>query len=55
MKVKKGGPKIQEVEMTEEEKQQLAERAMEEERRKEALREKEPKWKLFCILDDRFN
>ena len=28
---------------------------MEEERRKEALREKEPKWKLFCILDERFN
>ena len=28
---------------------------MEEERRKEALREKEPKWKLFCILHERFN
>lgn len=55
VKAKKGGPKIQEVEMTEEERQRLAERAMEEERRKEALREKEPKWKLFCILDERFN
>lgn len=55
VKAKKGGPKIQEVEMTAEERQRLAERAMEEERRKEALREKEPKWKLFCVLDERFN
>ena len=41
--------------MTEEEKKRLAERAMEEERRKEALREKEPKWRLYCILDEIFN
>jgi len=51
----KKGPKIQEVAMTEEERQQLAERAMEEERRKAALREKEPKWQLYCVLHERFN
>jgi len=51
----KKNPKIKEVHMTEEEKRQLEERAMEEERRKEALREKEPKWNLFCIMDSRLN
>ena len=51
----KKGPKIQEVQMTEEEKAKLAEKAMEEERRREALREKEPEWKLYCIMDGRLN
>ena len=51
----KKGPHIQEVEMTEEEKKQLQERFLEEERRKEAVREKEPKWKMFCIMDERLN
>lgn len=41
--------------MTEEEKNRLAQRALDEERRKEALREKEPKWKMYCILDNRFD
>jgi len=49
------GPKIQEVEMSEEEKKIMEEKALEEERRREALREKEPKFKLFCILDGRLN
>ena len=39
--------------MSEEEKKKLEERALEEERRREALREKEPKWNLFCIMDKR--
>ena len=39
--------------MSEEEKRKLEERAMEEERRREALREKEPKWSLYCIMDQR--
>jgi len=38
----KKGPKIQEVQMTEEEKKALAQRAFDEEKRREALREKEP-------------
>jgi len=41
--------------MTEEEKRKLEERAMEEERRREALREKEPKWSLYCIMDKRLS
>lgn len=41
--------------MTEEEKAELAQKAMEEERRKEALREKEPKWQLYCIMNSRLN
>lgn len=39
--------------MTEEEKRILQERAMAEERRREALREKEPKWNLYCIMNER--
>lgn len=39
------------MEVSEEEKQRMAEKAMEEERRREAVREKEPKFKLYCILD----
>ena len=39
--------------MSEEEKRKLEERAMEEERRREALRENEPKWSLYCIMDQR--
>ena len=54
IKVKKG-PKIQEMKMTEEEKRRLEERAMEEERRREALREKEPKWSLYCIMDQKLS
>jgi len=54
IKVKKG-PKIQEVKMTEEERRNLEQKAMEEERRREALREKEPKWKLYCIMNTRLN
>lgn len=41
--------------MSEEEKKRLEERAMEEERRREALREKEPKWSLYCIMDQRLS
>lgn len=41
--------------MTEEEKKVLEQRALEEERRREALREKEPQWKLYCIMDKRLN
>ena len=41
--------------MSEEEKKLLQEKALEEERRREAIREKEPKFKLFCILDGRLN
>ena len=41
--------------MTEEERAKLAEKAMEEERRREAQREKEPEWKLYCIMDGRLN
>lgn len=48
-------PKIKEVEMTEEEKKKLEQKALEEERRREALREKEPAWKLYCVLHQRFN
>lgn len=54
IKVKKG-PKITEVEMTEEERKAMEEKALAEEKRREALREKEPKWKLYCILDERLN
>ena len=41
--------------MTEEEKIALEQRALEEERRREALREKEPEWKLYCIMDSRLD
>ena len=41
--------------MTEEEKKELEQRALEEEKRREALREKEPQWKLYCIMDQRLN
>ena len=41
--------------MTDEERQRLEEKAIEEERRREALREKEPNFKLYCILDARLN
>jgi hypothetical protein len=51
----KKGPRIQEVEMTEEERKRVEERAMEEERRREALREKEPDFNLYCIMDKRLN
>lgn len=51
----KRGPKIQEVQMTEEERNQLEEKAMDEERRREALREKEPKFNLYSILHQRLN
>mmetsp|Transcript_18266 Transcript_18266/g.31248 ORF Transcript_18266/g.31248 Transcript_18266/m.31248 type:complete len:464 (-) Transcript_18266:43-1434(-) len=51
----KKGPKIQEVQMTEEEKQRLQQKAIDEQMRREALREKEPKWKLYCIMHKRLN
>jgi hypothetical protein len=41
--------------MTEEEKRILEERAFAEEKRREALREKEPKWNLYCIMNSRLN
>lgn len=41
--------------MTEEERKAMEQRAFEEERRKEAMREKEPAWSLFCVLDERLN
>ena len=54
VKAKKSA-RIQEVPMTPEERAELERRALEEERRKEAMREKEPQWKLFCVLDERLN
>jgi len=51
----KKNPKIQEMKMTEEEKRKLEEQAMEEERKREALREKEPDYSMYCIMDDRLN
>ena len=53
VKVKK--TKIQEVQMSAEERAAMEQRAFEEERRKEAMREKEPAWSLFCVLDERMN
>ena len=41
--------------MTEEERRKLEEQAMEAERKREALREKEPEFSLYCIMDDRLN
>lgn len=41
--------------MSEEERKILEQKAFEEEKRKEALREKEPKWKLYCIMHERLN
>jgi hypothetical protein len=41
--------------MSEEERTRLEERAFEEEKRKEALREKEPKWSMYCIMHERLN
>jgi len=36
--------------MTEEEREELERAAFEEQKRREALREKEPKWLLYCTL-----
>jgi hypothetical protein len=41
--------------MTEEEKIALEQKYLEEERKREALREKEPSWKLYCIMDKRLD
>lgn len=41
--------------MTPEEKAAMEQKALDEERRREAMREKEPAWKLFCVLDGRLN
>ena len=41
--------------MTPEERQAMEQRALDEERRKEAIREKEPAWNLYCVLDERLN
>ena len=46
----KKAPKIQEVQLSDEEKKKMEQRALEEYKRLDALREKEPKWKLYCIL-----
>ena len=54
IKVKKSA-KISEVEMTPEERKAMEQRALDEERRKEAIREKEPAWNLYCVLDERLN
>jgi hypothetical protein len=43
------------MQMTEEEKQKLEQQTIEEERRREAVREREPDYKLYCILDERLN
>ena len=51
----KKGPKIQEMQMTPEEKQRMEEKAMEEERKREALREKEPAFNLYMVMDSRLN
>ena len=37
--------------MSEEERQRMEEKAMEEERKREALREKEPAFNLFMVMD----
>ena len=41
--------------MTQEEKMKIEEKAMEEERKREALREKEPAFNLYMVMDDRLN
>lgn len=41
--------------MSEEERKRMEDKAMEEERKREAKREKEPKFKLYCILDRMIN
>jgi hypothetical protein len=41
--------------LSEEEKAKLQAKAMEEERKREAVREREPDFKLYCILDERLN
>lgn len=51
----KKAPKIEEVELSEEEKEKLQAKAMEEERKREAVREREPDYKLYCIMDERLN
>lgn len=43
------------MELSEEEKQKLEQQTIEEERRREAVREREPAYKLYCILDERLN
>lgn len=55
VKVKKTKNLVEEVQMTDEERKAMEQRAFEEERRKEAMREKEPEWSLFCVLDERLN
>ena len=54
IKIKKG-PKISEVQMTDEERKELEQKAFEEEQRKEALREKEPNWKMYSVMNSRLN
>ena len=51
----KKAPKISEVEMTDEERARMEQQAFEEQKRREALREKEPKWKLYNILSKNLN
>ena len=47
----KKAPKIEEVEMTPEERAELERKAFEEEKRKEALAEKKPEWQLYYDLE----
>ena len=49
VKVKKA-PKIEEVEMTEEERHELEKKALEEQKIKESLAEKKPQWNLYYDL-----
>ena len=41
--------------MTDEERKELERKAFEEEQRKEALREKEPSWKMYSVMNSRLN
>ena len=47
----KKGPKIQEVELSPEERAELERKALEEQKAAEALAEKKPDWKLFYDLE----
>jgi hypothetical protein len=41
--------------LTQEEREEMEKRAFEEEKRREAIREREPQWNLYCILDEKLN
>ena len=49
----KKAPKIEEVELTEEQRREAEQRAFEEQKQKDALSEKQPAWKLYINLEDK--